>query len=396
MTGAKTLIASLLVVSSCSGADGERVLVRAVSERTGAPFADVRVQVDEEAWQTTDAAGEASFADISAPFVVRLHETSNGWDNVVVLEGRTGTEVVVEISGPGPTQFHSAGASGTIAGRAGASPDSIVRVGFAPLKDWSASLDASPDDSFDVGVTWREPATQTAATFALHAWESDTAAPPDHYYGFARSSPLSFVENETISDVTLSLEAVEERTVEATVSLPAGAERSDQITRLWLSYAPYEQLTLVSDFFPPESFSIVVPSVPDAEAWLGVWANTRWHLRRIDLASTTVSLAPPAYPELLAPAEGATLSGSPLFRWTPIEPDGTSTLFVSCSSPDTLSGTTFLITRDPAEATEATLPTIPDVEIPATATCGWSVYWCAATDPSEQRCSWSLERAIAP
>lgn len=395
MTCAKTLIASLLVVGSCSGGDGERVVVRAVTDRTGAPIAGVRVQVDEEAWQTTDAAGEASFADISAPFVVRLHETTNGFDSVVVLEGRTGTEVVVEISGPGPTQFHSAGASGTIVGRAGAAPDSIVHVGIAPFKDWSVYLDASPDDSFDLGVTWREPATQTAATLALHAWETDTASPPGHYYGFARSQPLPFVENETISGVTLSLEAVEERTVEATVSLPAGAEPSDLLADVWLSYAPYEQLSLLSDFFPPESFSVVVPSVPDAESWLGLWANARWHFRRIDLASTAVTLAPPASSELLAPAEGATLSASTVFRWTPVEPDGTSTLFVSCGTSDTLSGTTFFITRDPAEANEATLPTIPDLEIPATATCEWSVFWCAAPDPSEQRCSWAPSRAIA-
>ena len=395
MTCAKSLIAGVLVIGGCSGGGGgESVVVRTVTDRTGAPTAGVRVQVEDSPWVTTDAAGEASFEDIAEPFTVRLHEPDDAWDNVIVLGGRTGREVVAEVGGPGIPEWHSAAVSGTVSGRAGDASDSIVRVGVAPYKDYSIYVEAAADSTFDVSVLWREPPGVSSATLALHAWEVDTATPPGHYYGFARSPAQTFVEREAVEGMNLSLEPVDEAIVDATISVPAGVTVAP-LMHLWLDYAPYEQLTVVAEEIDPDPFSIVVPQVPDAESWLGVWAGARWHFRLIDGASSDLAFAPPASSELLAPAEGASLSAAPVFRWNPIEPGGISSLFVSCSTPDAQSGAKFFITPDPADGDQATLPTIDGVDIPAAATCSWSVFWCAADSPTEKRCSWGLERGLA-
>jgi hypothetical protein len=300
----------------------------------------------------------------------------------------------VETSHPGPTEFHSAQALGTVTGLAGAPSASVVRVGVAPYRDWSVAVDAADDGSFDAGVIWRAPPGESSVTLALHAWESDDARPPGHYYGFGRSSSMSFADRAVISGLALALEPVEEGTVEADISLPAGFDDPDLLAQLWLDFGPYEQLSLFSELIAPDSFSLVVPSLPDVESWMGVSTGNGWHRRRVTPPFGEVAFAPPAPPELDEPAADADMVQDALFRWNEVAPGGSSRLFVECSGPDQEFGNTFFVD---AEGTEATLPAIPDVEVDANATCRWGVLWCAGTDrASEVRCAWSAERAIAP
>jgi hypothetical protein len=394
MARVKSIIAAALVVGACSEADEGRLVVRTVSEGTGAPTEGIRVQVGDEPWETTDAAGEAFFASVAEPFAVRLHGEGESWDGVIVLQGRSGDEVTAEISRPGPTEWHSARATGTVAARTGEPQESVIQVGVAPFKDWSAAIPAAADGSFDMNVPWREIPENSTATLVLHAWETDAATPPGHYYGFGHSPSIPFVEQGEVTGVTMPLDPVDEATVAAAISLPAGLDDPEVLARMWLRFGPYEQLTLASQLMAAQPFDLVVPSLPGVESWIGVWAGTGWHLRRADGASSQLSFAPPAAPELVEPAEGASVGQGAVYRWKPVEPDGSASLFVSCSPSDTTTGVSFFLE---AEENEVTLPTIPDVGLPSGVICTWAVLWCAATDQgAEQRCSWSTERTIAP
>jgi hypothetical protein len=393
MTRVKAIIAAAVAISGCSEGDRGRVLVRAVSEQTGIPSPGIRVQIGDGPWQTTDEAGEASFGSVYEPFDVLLHAKGERWDDILILQGRTGDEVIAEISRPEPSRFHGGHAIGTVAQRAGEPPESVIQVGVAPFKDWSVNLPAAEDATFDMGIPWRGPEEQSTATLVLRAWETDAADPPGHYYGFGQSSSLSFVEyGEAVTGVTMALEPVEETTVDATISLPAGVEDPEMLTRMWLTFDKYEQLGLASLFPSPEAFDLVVPSLSGASSWIGVWGGPGHHFRRVDAATTELAFTPPDSPELLAPADGASIEGA-VYRWNPIDPDGTSSLFVSCSTPDTVRGIGF---RIELEGSEASLPTIPDVGLPAGVECRWFVFSCAATDrAAEERCAWSDERTLA-
>jgi hypothetical protein len=86
------------------------------------------------------------------------------------------------------------------------------------------------------------------------------------------------------------------------------------------------------------------------------------------------------------PSAGAAVGGATVFRWSPGEPGGSATFFLSCESPDA----GFVSYQIEAEGVEATLPEIPGVAVPAGATCGWDVRWCADADPAvEERCAFS-------
>jgi len=142
----------------------------------------------------------------------------------------------------------------------------------------------------------------------------------------------------------------------------------------------------------PENLAVVVPSVAGAAAWIRIHAVgggvQSWHQRRVAAPSSDLGFSLPAPPEPLEPAAGSVVGGTTVFRWSPGEPGGSSTLFLSCEWPDTGS-VSYLIE---AEGVEATLPEIPGVTVPAGAACGWAVFWCAAADPSvEERCAWSRE-----
>src|SRR5712671_4709047 len=80
---------AVLATNACSQSPG-RLVVRTVSDTTGNPLAGVSVQVAAQPWTLTDAEGKATFDALPGPFTVRVHSS----DQVLVLSGRTGPEVV--------------------------------------------------------------------------------------------------------------------------------------------------------------------------------------------------------------------------------------------------------------------------------------------------------------
>jgi hypothetical protein len=250
------------------------------------------------------------------------------------------------------------------------------------------------DGSFDLRVEWQG---KSSASIVLRAWEADTLPPeaPSRYYGFG-SATVPVVEGGSVTGVSLSLAPVTQGTVEGLVSLPPALLGTDVRAALWLVFAPYDWLYLAG-LAAPGRVAAVVPSVAGAEAWIGVFqVDGTWHNRRVAVPSSGVVFDIPARPELIEPADQSVLGDATVFRWSPPEAGGTSTLSVRCDWVSFASPAFRSINYSiEADGSETTLPAIPDVAIPPSATCRWTVQWCAATDRAlEERCSGSLERHL--
>jgi hypothetical protein len=398
------VIAASVAAGACSR--GEHTVVRTVLDRTGVPMPGVRVQVEDQPWQTTDADGKATFAEVAGPFTVRLHQSFDRGDPtyladvIQVLRGRTGREVVAEVGDAGPVRFHSARVIGTVTGRSGL-PSTVVRVGVA-YRDWSDWTVVAGDGSFDWFVPWRGVDAATEATVVLRAWESDAANPPGHYYGFGSASVHL---NEYLGDipgvVSLPLAPVAEGAVEGAVTIPSALMASFVETHLSLAFSRYEALELVNIPSAPEPFTLPVPSVPGGDPWISVVAGqpgvvVSWHNRRVTVPSSGLVFEPPGSPELVQPAAGAAIGDGTVFGWSPAEPAGSSTLYVECEWTDSVTDSLVDYFVEAGDI-EAALPAIPGVSIAPGAACRWAVFWCAATDPAmEERCAWSADRRSGP
>src|SRR5207253_9418926 len=91
------VMAGFLAMAACSS--DAPIVVRTVSDRTGVGMAGIRVQVAAQPWATTDGDGKATFTPVSGTFTVRVHQSLTfvpyPSDSILVLEGSSGTEVVV-------------------------------------------------------------------------------------------------------------------------------------------------------------------------------------------------------------------------------------------------------------------------------------------------------------
>lgn len=228
----------------------------------------------------------------------------------------------------------------------------------------------------------------------LRAWESDAADPPGHYYGFGSAS-ASVSENALLDGVQISLHPVAEGPVEAAVTLPAAfASSTEMVASLWLSFARYEQFQLASYFTAPGRFTLVAPSVGEAETWVGVSAAAHGALsrqqRRVAVPSQGLSFQLAAPPELVEPVADAAIGSGTIFRWSRGAPGGSHSLSLSCESTRA-HFITYLLESD---GLEASLPAIPGLALVPGSSCTWGVLWCAAADPAEEKsCSWSPGRS---
>jgi hypothetical protein len=396
MTHVRAGLLIVVALAACSG--GGPVVVRAVSGRTGVPVAGIQVQVDGQPWTTTGADGKATFAAAPRPFTVFLHQSRPLGDlpaveSVIVLRGRTESEVMAEVDG---SPWRSTGITGTVTGRSGP-PSSLVRVGLdykeptigAAIGAFSV---AGGDGSFGSDIRWEGKSSEPVV---LRAFESDAANPPSHYFGFGSAS-ASVSESDLTTGVRLSLQPVPEGAVEGAVTLPSALVSSDNPTlALWLDFAPYDRLLLTSNFTPAGKFSLVAPSVAGAQTWIGVAARGQggfaWQERRVDVPSGGLALDLATPPELVEPTAGAPIGAVTVFRWSPGVPGGSYSLSLSCKS--TPAGDHFVTYDLEAEGLDATLPAIPGVALVPGSDCDWTVLWCAATDPAKEKsCSFSTSR----
>lgn len=401
-----------LALAGCTGSGGGLV-IQTVSEYEGSPIAGVKVQVGDQPWTTTDAGGRARFAAVTSPYTVRIHQPmtftdSKGvphqHDKVWHLVGRDQNPLVVQVDGS-LAQIYKANISGTIAGRS-ASPGSEVVV----VAGTSFPFPVAGDGTFDLpSVSWEGG---TARDLDLRALET-SGQPPLHYtrYGATRVHVVDTTgflgAGGNLGGVTVQLNPVSEARVSGQVALPDELAQSNLSAAIWLRYNEYESIS-VSPGAPsgqPASFDYALPVIDGAAPWIQFAATSptgnsygnayAWQARKVSLPSSGVAFDLPTPPTLTEPADGSGIGPATVFRWSAVAPGGTYTLDVSCDE-----WTAGILRKGvhyrgiETTGTEASLPVIPDVAVPAGTPCSWSVGWNAATDPAtEIRYSWSEGRA---
>lgn len=392
----------LVVFGASCWRNGDELVVRTVSEYSGLPMQDVRVQVDDQAWVTTDAEGKARFAAVTGSFTVRIHQSFSAEggayraDKVWELRGRSGADVVVMVDGT-PAPHHEGIVSGTVSGRSG-SASSAVWVwisGGARGNGHGGEVLARSDGTFDLPVAWEGA---PAATLTLRAVESDGASPPGDYLGFgATVVTLSDTGiGASVSGVTLPLQPVTEATVTGTVSTPVILSGAPSSSAVLAVFGEFDHRRLGTGPSPPSTFSLAVPQITGAAPWVGFIAGTApasQHARRVELSSSAVAFSLPDPVELLEPADAASIGPATTFRWGAGPAGGTYALVVYCSWSD--GGVTRSVGFRGIEtgSTSAALPAIPGLTMAAGAACDWQVFWRATADPAlESRWSSSAKR----
>jgi len=399
------LVVGFLPMGGCSDPP---IVVRTVSDRTGLGMAGIRVQVAEQPWATTDADGKATFTAVSGKFTVRVHQSITyvpfPADRISVVEGSSGSEVVVEVDGnfgllspPHQPPWYDADVSGSAVGwTQPTSASTWVQISYSGT--WLPSQVAS-DGSFDLSFPFQAPATSVA----LRAYEGEPNSPYQLTRLFAfGSATVPVVKGGHTTGVSVSLQPVVMGTVEGTASLAAplaGAE-----VRGWCSvgFGRYEPAAVffAETTVAPAAFSLPAASVPGGETsvtlftTLGGGRGSARQRRSVSVPATGVAFQLPAPAELLEPAEAAFIDGTTVFRWNASETGGTSTLGLGCdwTADSVLHSVGYSVSTT---GSQATVPAIPGVAVPAGASCSWAVNWHATTSAGERSSSSAGRTATA-
>jgi hypothetical protein len=395
------LVVGFLPMGGCSD---RPIVVRTVSDRTGLGMAEIRVQVADQPWATTDADGKATFAAVSGTFTVRVHQSITyvpyPEDWILVVEGSSGSEVVVEVDGnfgllspPHLPPWYDAEVSGSVVGwTQPTSASTWVQVSYSG--SWLTSYVAN-DGSFDLSFPFQAPATSVT----LRAYEGDPRDPYQLTRLFAYgSATVPVVKGGHTTGPSVSLQPVVMGTVEGTASVAAplaGAE-----VRGWCSigFGRYEPAAVffAETTVTPAGFSLPVASIQGGETSVtllttrGGGRGSARQRRSVSVPATGVAFQLPAPAELLEPADAAFVDSTTVFRWNVSDTGGTSTLGLWCDwTADSIPHSVGYSVS--TTGSQATLPAIPGVAVPAGASCSWSVGWHAATS-GEDRSSSSAGR----
>lgn len=396
---AGALLATVMVV----GCSESKVTVRTVSNSTGAPMSGIRVQVDDQAWVATDAAGEAQFTVSSGTFTVRAHQTYDEHtcnctiDNATILLDQTGSEVVVTVAGQTSKtneyepNWYEAQVSGTVTGATGAA-SAVTRVQQSFEDGGLRYVDLAAGSSAFATTAALQGAT--SGTVTLRAFEADRAgnAAVNHLYA-AGAVQVAVTAGASVTGVSIPLSPVSEGSAAGTASIDPQLA-GGFIRAFWrLRVASYGGVPIrgASASIDPGAFSVTAPSVPAADTWVSVSASPSsvsgspygHHSRRVTVPSSGLTFKVPAAPVFTAPAAGASFDSSTPFRWTSTESGGTYYFGLSCPST-----TGFMTISVTTTASEVTVPNVDGVLPPSGTECTWYLSWCAATDPTvEERCS---------
>jgi hypothetical protein len=359
------------------GAVGDHVVIRTVGPyNNNAPERGVRVQVNDAAWQTTDADGEVVFSGVERPYSVLLAQNvEREVDRIVMrLIDRDDGLLVLPVftTGDGddePTHFGSI--SGTIAGRS-AEPESFVYV-FArtmedtkPVGEELEYIVVPPGDPFTLPpVTWWGEDTRSVTLHAIEAVPGGFSAAAKTVITLRDPDGLG----ATVTDVVLELTPVAQELVRGTVAMPDGLE--DRRVLLYLAFEDggYLLISGSSDFRGGE-FELAFPKIEGASARLSFLASGPER----GSSGAEIAVTPPVQDldvtlpvpvELLEPASGAAIDADTTFRWAAAPGADLYSLVVRCFSVEYK----MIETRD----TQAVLPAIPDLDLPVGEACDWYV-----------------------
>jgi hypothetical protein len=384
----------LIEAPSSGGTDLE---IRTVSEYGGRPIGRVAVQINGQAWMTTDDEGHLSVPTPDVPYTLVIHQVigkveplSGGYEFHDVWEYRnlSGYSLTARVDGSA-IETRSAKVAGAVAPvREGQQ----VRV-FVPDHDLgsrgTSSTLADGTGAFELDVSWEG---KTRA-IKVHALASDPAQPPARYFGYG-SAELELTENLD-EQPELELQPVEEARVSGTVTGPEGLSIEATLSL----QVDNDNLTLGSQT-AGDTFEYVFPRIEDARAHLTMSSfsqdsSATYHSKRVELPSSRVAFELPSPAVQLEPTEGSTVApAATTFSWTPVPAGGTHELNFSCSWRDGESNAynVHMMVIDAGQQT--TLPAIPDLTISPLADCAWNVYWFAAPNADERKYSASARRTL--
>lgn len=383
-----------MLVAATLGCADDALVIRTVSEyKPTVPVAGVQVQVDDLPWVETDASGEARFEAVASPYTVRLYQTATGratgaqLDDAWVLIEQRDDPLVVGVDDAGIDSNRRVVISGSVIGLAN-EPDARI-----------IGLDAGPDDSFEVSHSWNGPSPHQ---HSLRALQADQAEPPQRYMGFATldmnvEAPLVTDPQSpgTHTGVSLEFAPVQQFQVTGRVTVPASMAVSVQANLSLVfdarSQLQGEQFLLGVDPLsgPSATFDYVFPEVPGARARLALIAGTApgprgRAVREFALPSSDVDfqLAEPV--QLVEPADQASVPADVTLRWTEA-PTGADRYTVSLRCTGMRDGVSHLVNFRAIEtrATQASLPTMPGLELTPGTMCDWYVQYQDPTSLDE-------------
>jgi hypothetical protein len=409
-----------VAAAACSGGSGT-VVILTLEEDTRFPVAGIRVQVNDEAWLTTDADGRAVFPDAHPPYTVRAFQAAlfpgSGlsqariYQDVYDLQDETESplELLIDRVRTYDPQAPVA-ISGRVTGQA-AEAGTKITVAASSGSHLLHEVQAGADGSFEMTVDWEGPGPRE---LVLRALQSDAAEPPTRYARFG-STTVTARAGEQVSGVVLAVSPIDTATVSGVVSMPAAVEPRGLLSTLWLDVQG-TRLTLAGGIPAESAFGYAFPRIEGAAARLSfvtdpvrtrqgrlvLNAASSSQTRTVEVPSSGLPFDLPAPVTLVAPAEGASIGPSTVFRWDAAPGGGGKyTLWVHCAWPNTTDDTFSFRGNVEYEVetsdTQASLPAIPEVVIGDEAGCQWNVRWRdSATPTSDGRASSSEDRLATP
>jgi hypothetical protein len=381
-----------VALGGCGDNAGKQV-VKLVSRGGRSPVMGVRVQVGAQPWTTTDENGEAFFDGGSAPFAVRVHQTTRSFDEGIAeefdelweLTEQTDNPVVVAVQAVAATR-KAAAIAGKVSGRGNASGSRLLVFARTGPSQAVSTL-AGPDGSYELPVSWDG---ESSKMIDLGAIEIDSSSPPRQFYGYGSTALVVTAQADgdpPQGGGNFALGPVTTARVSGKVSLPASLA-ADVHPHVALEYRDGSSALLHGrSTTGTGTFDYLVPVIDGAAVRVGFTADainapipvgTSYRFRKVTAPAADVDLALPPTARLLEPAAAATFDLTTRFRWEPVSGAGRYALALVCSDIRVASRHEITFHMVETTKTEARIPAIPDLDFGA-AQCTWQVGWLDAS-----------------
>ena len=360
--------------------DGDVVVVAQSDFNVCARVQDVRVQVDDQPWVTTDANGEARFSGVQAPYTVRIHQTEASrinptrlFHDVWVLIDQTTDRV--EFQADGTSTSRGCRVAAQVRNR---SSEAASLEGGGLLPD--------AQDVLPYLVSWSGEDTFLESLVAYEVVR-DSAGAPTSYPRFAvETAVFRDAQRDTFDDecepatVSVDLEPVDNVVAEGLIETPSAMTDPDV-----LMVTSLDRRLNLNSFNPAETtrYRAAVPRISGAETWVGAFAIEDQALsqqtRRVTGASgtTTVDFGLPDLVPVLLPTEGSTVSAATPITWTPATGPGRYEVQVIAQFGDVMDDDSFVANyrQIQTNTTEVIIPSLPELSLPAGTLIEAKVIW---------------------
>lgn len=358
-----------------SGAPAPELIVRAVSDDSyDIPIQNVRIQIDDGPWVTTDASGTARFANVSGPYSIRaVHTYLSGADdqdrvtNVWIRHDLTDNPLRFLIDAPSVFERGCA-LSGRVLDRTASDSQLLI---FGP----GVVADSDPIGNEFAAIMPRRPNPTL-----LRVFEQQSNA----IVGYGQQTvTLSAGQRCTDGGVDIGLRPVPRRSSTVSVRVPTALPTRQLFVSSGLDFGPGLFTVDVDRASRGDRSTFVLETVEVADGESFVAAHT--DTTSVGFASTRVDLGPRRVlditlstpVELTAPADDARIDLGAPFQWMPSPNTMADALYewrAFCASERSTGGTRYIRYRAvETSETEIEIPVIAGVRLTRGTTCTWLV-----------------------